>query len=150
MTRRRRYRTMIEQLGSILVGFEVVAVFCAGMALFGLRALPPAVALGGTAGFIVLMLASIPLLRRPWGKWFLLALQIGLTLMGLVHGSMWFVGGVFLAAWIYCLRHGIRIDAERAPIIAEYERALAAGEIDETGAPIDGGTRADEAQPGTR
>ena len=142
---RRRYRTMIEQLGSILVGFEVVAVLCAGLALFGLRALPPAVALGGTALFIVLMVASIGALRLPWGKWFLLALQIALTLMGFVHGSMWFVGGVFLAAWIYCLVHGIRIDRERAPIIAEYKRALAAGEIDETGAPI--GERAPGPEP---
>lgn len=135
MTRRRRYRTMVEQLGTILVAFEVVSVFCAGMALFGLRALPAPVALGGTAAFILLMIASVATLRRPWGKWVLLGLQIALTLMGLVHGSMWFVGGVFLATWIYCLRQGMRIDAARAPIIAEYERALAAGEIDE-GSPL--------------
>ena len=125
MTRTRRYRTMIEQLGTILIGFEVVSVFCAGMALFGLRALPPAVALGGTALFIALMLATVRTLRYSWGKWLLLALQIALVLMGLVHGSMWFVGGVFLAAWLYCLRAGMRIDAERAPVIAAYERELA-------------------------
>ncbi|RRJ87826.1 DUF4233 domain-containing protein [Gulosibacter macacae] len=135
---RRRYRSMIEQLGSILVAFELVAVLCAGLALFGLSVLPPALALGGTAVFMLLLVISVRTLRQPWGKWFLLALQIALTLTGFLHGSMWFVGGVFLAAWIYCLRHGIRIDAERAPIIAEYERALAAGEIDESGAPMSG------------
>lgn len=140
---RKRYRSMVEQLGSILVAFEVVSVFCAGMALFGLQVLPPAVALGGTAVFILLLLASVRTLREPWGKWFLLGLQIALTLTGLIHPSMWFVGGVFLVAWLFCLSRGIPIDKARAPIIAEYERALAAGEIDASGAPI-GASDADD------
>ncbi|WP_311478448.1 DUF4233 domain-containing protein [uncultured Gulosibacter sp.] len=102
---------MIEQLGSILVAFQVVSVFCAGMALFGLKALPPAVALGGTAGYIVLMFVAVYTLRHRWGKWFLLGLEIALMLLGFVHGSMWVVGGIFTALWLWCLKAGG--DAER-------------------------------------
>lgn len=123
--RARRYRTMTEQLGAILIAFEVFAVFLAGLTLFGLRTLPAPVALGGTAGFIVLMILGIRFLRYPWGRWYVLGLQIALTLAGLLHTSMFLVGGLFLAVWIYCLFQGGKIDAERAVIIAEYEREQA-------------------------
>ena len=109
--RPRRSRSLIEQRGSILVAFQVVSVFCAGMALFGLKALPPAVALGGTAGYIVLMIVAVVTLRRHWGKWFLLGLEIALMLLGFVHGSMWVVGGIFTALWLWCLKAAA--DAER-------------------------------------
>lgn len=122
----RRYRTMTEQLGSILVVFEVVMVFLASLALFGLSALPPAVALGGGAVFIVLLVVGVYLLRKPWGVWYVLGLQIALTLTGFIHGAMFIVGGLFLAMWIYCQYQGTKIDAERAPILAEYEREMAA------------------------
>ena len=125
MAREKRYRSMTEQLGSILIAFEVVAVFCAGMALFGLKALPAPVTLGGTALFLLLMAGSIRTLRYGWGKWVVVAIQVALMLMGFVHGSMWFVGGVFLILWLYCMVQGGKIDAARAPIIAEYERARA-------------------------
>lgn len=127
----RRYRTMLEQLGSILVAFEVVMVALAALALFGLKALPPAFAFGGGAVFLGLLLVGIFLLRKPWGAWFMLGVQIALTLTGFVHGAMFFVGGLFLALWIYCQYQGTKIDAERAPIIAAYRREMAAREAAE-------------------
>lgn len=121
----RRYRTITEQLGSILLAFEVVSIALCGLAIFGLRVLSPSVALGGAAAFIVLMLVGIRVLRYPWGRWYVLALHVAMVLAGFVHGSMFVVGGMFLAIWVYCMVRGGRIDAERAPIIAEYERAQA-------------------------
>lgn len=119
---------MTEQLGSILVAFEAVSVGLAALSLFGLKVLPPAVALGGGAVFIVLLVVGVYLLRKPWGVWFVLSVQILLTLTGFIHGAMFFVGGLFLALWIYCQYHGTKIDAERAPIIAAYRREMAARE----------------------
>lgn len=122
----KRYRTITEQLGSLLLIFEVFSVGLCGLAIFGLRVLDPVLALGGAALFIGLMLVGVYVLRYSWGRWYVLALQLALTLAGFVHGSMFVVGGIFLAVWLYCMVHGGRIDAERAPIIAEYERAQAA------------------------
>ncbi|SJM61914.1 DUF4233 domain-containing protein [Gulosibacter sp. 10] len=124
--RARRYRTMTEQLGSILLAFEVISVALGGLAIFGLKVLPAGIALGGTAVFLVLMVAGVYLLRRSWGRWYVLGLQIALTLAGFIHPSMFFVGGIFLAIWCYCQYQGGRIDAARAVIIAEYEREQAA------------------------
>ncbi|MDJ1372164.1 DUF4233 domain-containing protein [Gulosibacter molinativorax] len=126
MVKQRRYRTMTEQLGTILIAFEVIVVFLGALALFGLKVLPPMVALGGGAIFIVLFLAGIYALRKPWGVWYVLALQIALTLTGFIHGAMFLVGGLFLALWIYCQYQGGKIDAERAPVIEAYEREMAA------------------------
>lgn len=132
----KRYRTVTEQLGTILISFEVISVGLVALALFGLRALPPAIALGGGAVFLALFVASIYWLRFPWGKWVVLALQVLLTLGGFFDSIVFIVGLLFLAVWLFCMIRGGKIDAERAPIIAEYQRALAAGEIDETGAPV--------------
>lgn len=132
----RRYRTMTEQLGSILVAFEVFAVGLAALTLFGLKALSPAIAFGGGAFFIALLVVGIFLLRKPWGAWFMLGVQIALTLTGFVHGGMFIVGGLFLATWIYCQYQGTKIDAERAPILAAYEREMAARKALEENPPI--------------
>lgn len=122
----KRYRTITEQLGSLLLIFEVFSVGLCGLAIFGLRALPAWVALGGAALFIVLMLVGVYVLRFSWGRWYVLALHIALVMTGLVNGAMYVVGGLFLAIWLYCMVRGGKIDAERAPVIAEYERTQAA------------------------
>lgn len=119
---------MTEQLGSILVAFEAVSVGLAALTLFGLKVLTPAVALGGGAVFIALLIVGVYLLRKSWGVWFVLGVQILLTLTGFIHGAMFLVGAIFLALWLYCQYHGTKIDAERAPIIAAYRREMAARE----------------------
>ncbi|WP_164509761.1 MULTISPECIES: DUF4233 domain-containing protein [Gulosibacter] len=133
----RRYRTVTEQLGSILIAFEVISVALVALALFGLRALPAGTALGGGAVFVLAFVAGVYFLRFNWGRWYVLGLQVLLTLGGFLDSIVFIVGGLFLAVWLFCMFRGGKIDAERAPIIAEFERALAAGEIDETGAPLD-------------
>jgi hypothetical protein len=127
----RRYRGVTEQLGSSLLAFEVIVVFLVALALFGLEALPPVVALGGGAVFVLAFVAGVYFLRKPWGRWYVLGLQIALTLLGFFEVTVFIVGALFLAVWVFCMLRGGKIDAERAPIIAEYERARAAGELDE-------------------
>lgn len=125
--RRRRVRTLRETLGVIILGFELIVVFLCTLALSGLRALPPAVAFGAGGALLALMLVNIWALRFPWGIRMGWATHAVITLSGLVHGAMFFVGGVFLATWAYCMVRGGRIEAERARTIAEHERALADG-----------------------
>lgn len=133
--RRRRYRTIRETLGSIIVGFELLAIFLCALVFFGLRILPAPVALGGGAVVLALAIGLIGVLRFEWGVRAGWAFHILLLATGLLHGGMFFVAGVFLALWAFAMIKGGAIDRERAVVIAEYERALAAGEIHADGTP---------------
>lgn len=117
---------MVESVGSILLGFELLVVFLCGLALFGLKTLPAPVALGGMVVALALMIVGVIVLRWEWGGWYCFAFQVLLTLAGFVHPSLFFVGGVFLASWIYLFITARRIDAERAPVLEAYRREQAA------------------------
>ena len=64
-------------------------------------------------------------------------MQVLLVAAGFLHPGMFVVGALFLASWTYFMWKGGQIDRQRAPIIAEYNRRLAAGEIGIDGQPID-------------
>ncbi|MBM7472732.1 DUF4233 domain-containing protein [Subtercola frigoramans] len=112
----RRQRSVRESLASIVLGFESVIMFLATLAVFGLKALPPFVALGGGAALCILLLATIPLLSRPIG------IIMGWTLQGLILASallvplMLVVAVLFGTMWIYCMVKGARIDRENAQL----------------------------------
>lgn len=112
----RRQRSVRESLASIVLGFESVIMFLATLAVFGLKALPPFVALGGGAALCILLLATIPLLSRPIG------IIMGWTLQGLILASallvplMLIVAVLFGTMWIYCMVKGARIDRENAEL----------------------------------
>lgn len=133
--RRRRYRSMRETLGSIILGFELVAIFLCALVFFGLRILPPAVALGGGAAVIAIMVFLVWALRTNWGVTAGWIFHVAMLATGFLHGGMFFVTGIFLAVWAYSMIKGAEIDRARAPVIAEYERALASGEINPDGTP---------------
>lgn len=126
--RRRRYRTMRELLGSIIYGFEVIAIFLSALVFFGLKLLPAPIALGGGAAVIVIMVLLVWALRKPWGVAAGWVFHAAMLATGLVHGGMFFVSGIFLAVWAFAMVKGGEIDAQRAPIIAEYERTRVANE----------------------
>lgn len=136
--RRRRYRTMRELLGSIILGFELFAIFLCALTFFGLKLVPAPVALGGGAAVLVVMVLLVWALRKPWGVAAGWVFHVAMLATGFVHGGMFFVSGLLLAVWAYSMVKGAAIDAQRAPVIAEYERALAAGEINPDGSPRDG------------
>ena len=112
--RQRRVRSVTELLASVVLGFESVVVFLAALVLFGLKTLPPAIALGGGWGLAVLMLALVGLLRWQVGiiaGWIVQALVIA---SGLIQPTMFFVGIVFASAWTYAMIAGARIDKKKA------------------------------------
>jgi|GEM_PF-562583 len=128
--RRKRYRTVRELLGSIIIGFELIIVCLATVAINGLGDLPAGWALGGGAALMALMAFTVWALRYPWGLTLGWVVQLLIVATGFVNGAMFIAGGVFLASWIYVMIKGAAIDRKRAPIIAEYKRRVAAGEID--------------------
>ncbi|HEV7183304.1 MAG TPA: DUF4233 domain-containing protein [Leifsonia sp.] len=108
--RPRRARSVRESLGSIVLGFELVVVFLGALVLFGLNALPPAVALGGGAAVVVLMIVAVGLLRGPAGVWLGWFAQLVVVAAGFLVPAFFIVGAVFTAMWTYCMIVGARLD----------------------------------------
>jgi hypothetical protein len=106
----RRARTLTETLGSIVLGFELLVVFLGALVLFGLNALPVAVALGGGAALIVLMIVAIGLLRSQVGVWLGWAIQLIVVAAGFLVPAFFIVGAIFTAMWAYCMVMGARLD----------------------------------------
>lgn len=106
----RRQRSLRESLGSIVLGFELVVVFLGSLVLFGLKALPAWIALGGGAAVIVLMIAAIGLLRNRVGVvlgWFV---QLLVVAAGFLVPAFFIVGAIFTAMWTYCMVAASRLD----------------------------------------
>jgi len=108
--RPRRQRSLRESLGSIVLGFELLVVFLGALVLFGLKSLPAAVALGGGAALIVLMILAIALLRNTVGVVLGWIVQLVLVAAGLLVPAFFIVGAIFTAMWAYCMIAAARID----------------------------------------
>jgi hypothetical protein len=108
--RARRSRTMRETLGSIVLGFELIIVFLGALVLFGLKSLPAAVALGGGAALVILMIVAIALLRYRVGIIIGWAVQLIVIAAGILVPAFFIVGAIFAAIWTYCMIVGGRID----------------------------------------
>jgi hypothetical protein len=108
--RARRRRTLRESLGSIVLAFELVIVFLGALVLFGLGALPPAIALGGGATIIVVMILAIATLRWPIGVVLGWIVQLTVVAAGFLVPAFFIVGAIFTAMWTYCMIAAARID----------------------------------------
>nr|WP_281363874.1 DUF4233 domain-containing protein [Leifsonia soli] len=97
-------------LGSIVLGFELLVVFLGALVLFGLGSLPAAVALGGGAALIVLMIVAIGLLRNTVGVVLGWIVQVVIVAAGLLVPAFFIVGAIFTAMWAYCMIAAARID----------------------------------------
>lgn len=109
----RRRRSLIESLGAIVLIFESVVMFLGALAVFGLKALPPAQALGGGAVLVVLLFIAAGTLRWTWGIVFASVLQVAVLLTGLLVPTMWFVGALFTLLWAYAIYNGINLDKSK-------------------------------------
>ncbi|MGI6879792.1 DUF4233 domain-containing protein [Microbacterium sp. gxy059] len=120
--RPRRYRTLPEKVGSVVLGFESITVFLAGLAIFGLRALPEGIApwwgvVGGSVMF-VLLVAFSGTLRWRWGRIGGWVLQGIIALGALLVPAILLITIVFGSLWAYAMIGGGKIErrvaAERA------------------------------------
>jgi hypothetical protein len=101
---------MRESLGSIVLGFELIIVFLGALVLYGLQSLPAALALGGGAALVVLMIVAIALLRHPVGIAIGWVVQLIVIAAGLLVPAFFIVGAIFAAMWTYVMIVGGRID----------------------------------------
>ncbi|MFD5225748.1 DUF4233 domain-containing protein [Microbacterium sp. NPDC058342] len=114
MSAPRAPRTLAQKLGSIVLGFEAIIVFLAGLTVYGLKAMPESIPpWWGIIGGLVLAIAMIALagaISRPG------AIATGWVLQGLVLASAVLVPAIALVAlifggmWAYATIGGARID----------------------------------------
>ena len=123
--RQRRRRGAAESLGSIVLGFESVIVFLAGLVVFGLGALPPSIPSwwGIVAGSVlaVLMVLTAGMLRYRWGLIVGWVLQILLGLGALLVPAILFVFLIFGGLWAYATIKGAQLDRRNARLAAAPE-----------------------------
>ncbi len=98
----RRPRSVMESLLSVALALEAALVFFLTMTTFGLRALPPVTTFVGGAILFFAFILAIGVLRFPWGVWVGWVLQVVLLATGFILPMMFFVGGLFVALWIFC------------------------------------------------
>jgi hypothetical protein len=114
-TRRpRRPRSVTEMLLSIVLVLESMLVFFVTLTVYGLKALEPAVAFGGGAALLLVLLATTQVLRFSWGMWIGWVLQALLLATGLILPALYIVAALFVAMWVYCFIRGQQIDRQKA------------------------------------
>ncbi|MER7796006.1 DUF4233 domain-containing protein [Microbacterium sp. NPDC096154] len=109
-----RYRSLPEKLGQVVLGFEAIIVFLAGLAVYGLRALPAGIepwwGIVGGAVVALAMFATSGLLRRRWGFAVGWALQGVVALGAVLVPAILLVVLVFGGMWAYATIGGGRIE----------------------------------------
>lgn len=105
---------MRATLASIVLATEFVVVLLAALVVWGLHDLPPAVALGGGAALLVLIVIAAGLARSAVGIALGWLVQLVLLATGAVQVAVGVVGLLFGAFWLYCMIVGGRIDRREA------------------------------------
>lgn len=110
----RRRRGALESLGSVVLGFEAVVVFLAGLAVFGLSALPASIPswwaiIAGTV-LALLMIALSAMLRRRWAVAAGWTLQVVLALGAFLVPAIGLVALIFGGMWAYATIKGRNLD----------------------------------------
>ncbi|WP_396656811.1 DUF4233 domain-containing protein [Microbacterium sp.] len=121
----RRRRGAAESLGSIVLGFESVVVFLAGLVVYGLGALPASIPSwsGIVAGAVLglLMIVTAGLLRHRWAFWVGWALQLLLGLGAFLVPAILLVFLIFGGLWAYATIKGMQLDARNARLATETD-----------------------------
>lgn len=108
-----RRRSAQTSLGQVVLGFELIVVALAALTIFGLGALPPALALGGGAALCLLMVLTIALMMRF--KWaFILGwiVQVILVASGFLVTMLFLIGAVFAGIWTFAMTTGAKLDSQ--------------------------------------
>lgn len=112
--RARAPRTLTQKLGSIVLGFEAVVVFLAGLTVYGLKALPEGIPTWwGVVGGSVLAVAMIALagaIARPGAIIVGWVMQVLVLSAALLVPAIALVALIFGGMWGYATIVGARVD----------------------------------------
>jgi hypothetical protein len=121
--RPRRVRGAQESLAQIVLVFESVIVFLAGLSVYGLKVLPGGIEpwwgiVGGTV-FAALMLAASGVVRWRWGIVLGWVMQVVLALAGFLVPAILIVALIFGGMWGYATIKGAALDRRNARLAAD-------------------------------
>ncbi|MBO0979871.1 DUF4233 domain-containing protein [Microbacterium sp. SD291] len=115
--RPRPARTLVQKLAPIVLGFESIVVFLAGLTVFGLKTLPAGIEQWwGIAGGAIMGLACIVvagMITRPWAITAGWVIQAIIALSAFLVPAILFVVLIFGGMWGYATIMGARLDARR-------------------------------------
>ncbi|WP_232304553.1 DUF4233 domain-containing protein [Microbacterium sp. XT11] len=110
-------RTLVQKLAPIVLGFESIVVFLAGLTVFGLKALPDGIeqwwGIVGGAVVALACLAVAGMITAPW------AITAGWVIQAIIALSAFLVPAILLVVlifggmWAYATIMGARLDARR-------------------------------------
>ena len=123
----RRRRGAAESLGSIVLAFEAIIVFLAGLALYGLQAMPAGmepwwgIVAGSTLAVLMILLGRF--LRHQWAIGAGWALQVIVALGALLEPAIGIVALIFGGMWAYATIKGASLDRRNAQLAAQADDA---------------------------
>ena len=110
-------RTLVQKLAPIVLGFEAIVVFLAGLTVFGLKTLPEGVEQwwgivgGGVVGLACIVIAGM--ITKPWAIPAGWIIQIIIALSAILVPAILLVVVIFGGMWGYATIMGARLDARR-------------------------------------
>lgn len=121
--RARRPRGAAESLAAVVLGFESIIVFLGGLVVYGLGALPEQIPdwWGVVAGSVLaaLMIATVGVLRHPWGVGLGWLWQVLVALGGILVPALVVVAVIFGAMYAYATIKGGALDRRNAARAAQ-------------------------------
>lgn len=105
----------MKVLGSSVLAIEAIVVFLGMLVASGNGSVSSqwtAVIIG--LALAAVLVASIGVLRRPWGAWWGSAMQVVVVAIGFWVPMMFIVGGIFAVLWFFAVRLGTRVDRLKA------------------------------------
>jgi len=110
-------RTLVQKLAPVVLGFESIVVFLAGLTVFGLKALPEGVPpWWGIVGGAVVGLACIVvagMITKPWAITAGWVIQALIALSAILVPEILLVVVIFGGMWAYATIMGAKLDARR-------------------------------------
>ncbi|MEV4738386.1 MULTISPECIES: DUF4233 domain-containing protein [unclassified Microbacterium] len=115
-------RTLVQKLAPIVLGFESIVVFLAGLTIFGLKTLPAGIpqwwgiVAGGVVGLACIVVAGM--ITKPWAITAGWVIQVVIALSAILVPAILLVVVIFGGMWAYATIMGARLDARRpdAPV----------------------------------
>ncbi|CAH0137923.1 hypothetical protein SRABI76_00466 [Microbacterium oxydans] len=115
--RPRPQRSLVQKLAPVVLGFEAIVVFLAGLTVFGLKTLPAGIPQWwGIVGGAVVALACIALagmITKPWAITAGWVIQVIIALSAFLVPAILLVVLIFGGMWGYATIMGARLDARR-------------------------------------
>ncbi|THE08908.1 DUF4233 domain-containing protein [Microbacterium oleivorans] len=124
--RARRQRGAQESLLSVILGFESIVAFLAGLSIYGLKALPAGIepwwgiVAGVALGILMIVLSAFT--RYRWGVIAGGALQVLIALGVFLVPALLIAAAVFGALYVYGTIKGGALDERNATLAAEAEK----------------------------